>query len=539
MARNRFLLPTDFSALSASDPILTGDESLAWEKVLLPSAEDEWKAMAEVGESLARETLSVYRMGRYAPDPKSAVALVGKGHNGGDALLGLLEIDRLKAFDRISLIFACSLDQLRSNTEKALQLLKARVDPERLEIIFRGEEGSRWLEQVANVLKTSPFDIAFDGLFGMQFRPPLREPQRAIIRLFNEAPNIRLRVAIDIPSGVGEKSTEEAFRADATFATGICKAAVADPRNQEFVGNIRYLDMKFLQDSHQSVNRALTERVLEPLRGLRNPSFDKRSFGHLFIVAGSVQMPGALAMCVAAAIQSGVGLITVFAPESHVSTLSCQYPEAMWIPWPESPGGGLALEGIHLLRERMERADTLLVGPGMGSEQETTVMIDDAVSGFEGSLLLDADALRPEVFDSAKKRNGRMIVTPHLGEYARLFGEEERVTIEGLLRKAESFDGVIALKGPNMRIADSSTVFLNTRGNAILARGGSGDILSGLMAGLLAMMPDDPLEAACIGSYWHGAAADLLALEKGQYAVRSTELLAYLSRALRGGRNGN
>jgi len=132
-----------------------------------------------------------------------------------------------------------------------------------------------------------------------------------------------------------------------------------------------------------------------------------------------------------------------------------------------------------------------------------------------------------------------MIVTPHLGEYARLFGEEERVTSEGLLRKAGSFDGVIALKGPNMRIADSSTVFLNTRGNAILARGGSGDILSGLMAGLLAMMPDDPLEAACIGSYWHGAAADLLALEKGQYAVRSTELLAYLSRALRGGRNGN
>ena len=535
MARESYLLPSGFSALSASHPVLTGEESLDWEKSLLDGSKAEWAAMRKVGRLLGIGILREYRMSRYDPNPRSIVSLVGKGHNAGDALLSLLEIDGLVGLERVCIVFACSESELRQNTGKALRLLKEQLSPENLEMIFLGSKADRWLDRISERLEESTFDIAIDGLFGMQFRPPLREPAKNAINLFNDASKIRLRVAVDTPSGIGDESDEDAFRADATFATGICKAGVADPKNQRITGYIRYLDIGFFDESPSTMTRVLTSRILDPLRELRYFASDKRSYGHLFVMAGSAQMPGALAMCVASAINSGVGLVTVFAPERHVPALACRLPEAMWVPWPETPNGGLSLEGMHLLRERIRNADAMVIGPGMGNERETILMIREAVSNLDGPMLLDADALRTEVFDSVKRRSGRTVLTPHLGEYARVFGEQggDEIPHAEVRKAAESFGGVIVLKGHNMRIVDPSTVVVNTSGNAVLSRGGSGDILSGLIGGLLAMMPQNPYEAACMGAHWHGVASDLLAYSKGQNAARTTDLMDFLSDALK------
>lgn len=236
-------------------------------------------------------------------------------------------------------------------------------------------------------------------------------------------------------------------------------------------------------------------------------------------------------MSARSALQSGVGLLTVCAPESLVPQLACEIPEAMWIPWPETPEGGLALEGLHLLKELRFAPSALLVGPGMGSEGETLAMLSEVVKDGGAPLVIDADALRPEILDSVITP---FVATPHVGEFRRMIGSDAtgRELDQALLSYAKDSSGVVVLKGPNTRIASKDNVFVNTSGNSILARGGSGDLLAGMIAGVLAGSPQRPLEVACQSVYWQGRAADALARRSGQVAIRTTDLLDTYAEAL-------
>jgi hydroxyethylthiazole kinase-like uncharacterized protein yjeF len=230
-------------------------------------------------------------------------------------------------------------------------------------------------------------------------------------------------------------------------------------------------------------------------------------------------------------LKSGVGLVTVCAPESLVTYLATEIPEAMWIAWPETPEGGLALEGLHLLRELRFKPTATLVGPGLGSEGETIAMLAEALKGWTSPLVIDADALHPEILDVV---SAPFIATPHLGEFRRLLGSEAvGDDVDRQLQEyAREHGGVVALKGPNTRVAAGECLYVNTTGNSILARGGSGDLLAGMMAGLLASLPEEPVAVACRAVYWHGKAADTLATRSGQVAVRTTDLLDTYVKAL-------
>jgi NAD(P)H-hydrate epimerase len=232
-------------------------------------------------------------------------------------------------------------------------------------------------------------------------------------------------------------------------------------------------------------------------------------------------------------------LLTAFVPDSLVAAYAARVPEAIWVGWPETPDGGLALEGLHLLRERIERADALVIGPGMGREPETLALITELVKTAAVPVLLDADALQPEIIKEAKTP---MIVTPHAGEFARI---AQAATIEEF---AATTGIVVVLKAPVTRIASSEseasaskdgqhvrevTTYHSLFGGPVLARGGSGDLLAGIIGGLLAQAPTEPLLAAARGTVWHGVAADLLARSLGQVAVNTTQLIDFMSAALR------
>jgi NAD(P)H-hydrate epimerase len=312
------------------------------------------------------------------------------------------------------------------------------------------------------------------------------------------------------------------------------------------------------------------------LGGLRAPLSDKRTFGHLFVIGGSRSYPGAALMCTRAALRSGVGLVTAFVPESLVPALAAIAPEAIWVGWPETPEGGLALEGLHLLRARLERATALVIGPGLGPEPETHTLAGEIVKLAEVPVVLDADALQPSILAAAQGK--RVICLPHAGEFKRLAGGRiaevsvaqggmgilpmsgaAKTTGETGLRQdamagglpvprpadalepgldalraiAREASAVIVLKGSVTRISDGERIFHSFFGGPVLARGGSGDLLAGLTGGLLAQAPADPLLAACRGVVWHGLAADHLARDRGQVAVQVTQLLDYLPAALR------
>ena len=373
------------------------------------------------------------------------------------------------------------------------------------------------------------YDVALDGVFGFQFRPPLTTVLAETFARLNNHP-IRFRAAVDLPSGIGDGGV---LRADFTYATGSVKAPAVDAANALAVGRLRYLDLGFFGSKvgrvipnapSLTIDRVLTADLLAPLQCLRNPQSDKRTYGHVFIIGGSRSYPGAVLMSALAAARSGVGLITVFVPESLVSVYAARLPEAIWVGWPETPAGGLALEGLYLLRERIDRADALLLGPGVAREPETLALMADIAKTATVPLVIDADALQPEV---VRAGSAPRILTPHTGEFSRIAGGV------GLMDLSRETKTVTVLKGPLTRISDGLAVYHSCFGGPVLARGGSGDILAGLIGGLLAQQPKEPLEAASRGVVWQGIAADLLARAQGQVAVQTTQILDYLAAALR------
>jgi NAD(P)H-hydrate epimerase len=229
-------------------------------------------------------------------------------------------------------------------------------------------------------------------------------------------------------------------------------------------------------------------------------------------------------MCVLAALQAGAGLVSGAVPESLVPAFAARAPEAIWIGLPETPDGGLALEGVRLLHEAAGRVDAVVIGPGLGRERETLALAREIVARSSRPLVLDADALHPEVVGAG---SAPRVLTPHGGESARL-----GTAIPG--------GAVVVRKGPLTRI-EVAAVGDGARGPAwhsffggpVLSRGGSGDILAGLIGTLLAQTPGDPRGAAVRGVVWQGLAADALARERGAAAVRSTQLLDFLAPALR------
>ena len=216
--------------------------------------------------------------------------------------------------------------------------------------------------------------------------------------------------------------------------------------------------------------------------------------------------------------------MTAFVPESLAPAFAARAPEAMWVGWPETAAGGLALEGRSLLQARLTRATALVAGPGLGREAETLALVTDIVKTIRLPVLLDADALQPDIVQAAK---APLVLTPHAGEFLRIAGKTE---LRALGRKRRA---IVALKGPVTRVSDGTAVYHSFYGGPVLARGGSGDLLAGVVGGLLAQTPDEPLLATCRGVVWHGLAADHLVRAHGQTAVQTTQLLDFLPAALR------
>ena len=273
------------------------------------------------------------------------------------------------------------------------------------------------------------------------------------------------------------------------------------------------------------------------MRRLRAADADKRKFGHIFIVGGSAYMPGALLMAVKAAVRSGVGLVTAFVPSSVAGALAAQVPEAMWIPWPESNNGTLNPRALHLLLDRVDQASTVLVGPGMGRDRNTELLTQEILRQVEVPIILDADALRARVVEAAQKRKlhvGPVVVTPHMGEFMRMAKlANANYDIDALLDFTKFYRVMAVLKGANTRICDGESVIYSTAGGPVLSRGGSGDILAGLLGGMVAQNNECVRTAIARGVMLHGLAAQRLARAKGQVAVHTVEVLDYLSDVLR------
>ena len=484
---------------SPSHPILSIDEALSTEARVLGGDEiREWSAIQRAGCGVASRILEDCQEIGGLPEGARIAVLAGKGHNAADALVATHALLGALPRARAEIVFVMGERRLRPLTRRAYVELEEK-------------HGKRVRIVPAAQLKGG-YDVAIDGIFGLNYRSPLEASALGAISLLGGLP-VRLRASVDVPSGLDEPG---AFRADFTYATGIVKAPLLSCLN---AGRLRYVDIGFFLGTEPGSSRVLLPQALAPLARLRPARSEKRQMGHVALIGGCRETPGAILMAALAAAVSGVGLVSAFVPESLAPAFAARLPEAMWVGCPETPSGGIALEAIRLIEGRISKASAVVVGPGLGRDPETQVLVKDLVRSTSLPLLLDADALMPDIVRLGKSPR---ILTPHAGEFERIRQDGD---VAGLCRDAHA---VVVLKGGVTTIVDLAGSYVSFAGGPVLSRGGSGDLLAGLVGGLLASAPSDPLAAACRGVLLHGMAADRLARSKGQSAVKVTDLLDFL-----------
>lgn len=513
-------------------PILSDHDAAELEARLFSRAnEDAWRAMRIAGDGIARQLTQDLKLLRPSSPtaPLQALVLLGKGHNAGDALLAMRSLHLSGVPLRARAIFAMGRDGLRPLLQRAIdETVSAGLPLEMLD----------WKDDPA-LFNRKQWDFSIDGIFGLSFRPPLFPAAASLIRAINAFENISLRAAVDYPSGLNEATAASSqslvLRSDFTYQTGSPKQVLFAPELMSQVGRLRYVDIGlFKNNSFPDCKRRMIVRqsALRALSLLRAPDTDKRYYGHCFVLSGSSQFAGAHLMNVQGALVAGPGLVSAFAPPAFASAFCARVPSAIWHCYPANLEGGPSTEGADSFLEKALNANALLIGSGIGRSKDTQTLIRQIVSQASCPIVIDADGLTEallEVIAARPADAGACLLTPHAGEYLRLNPDGKYGTEADFCRK---FRVILVRKGPRTTVFDAENAFLNVRASPALARGGSGDVLAGMMAGLLAQTPKDPLHAALCAVLWHGVASENAERLIGQRCATTEHLIESLPNVL-------
>ena len=265
----------------------------------------------------------------------------------------------------------------------------------------------------------------------------------------------------------------------------------------------------------------------------RDPRGHKGDYGRLLLLCGSRGYTGAAALAAMGALRCGAGLVFLGVPESIYAIEAVKLTEPVVFPLLDREGM-FAAEAAEQIKERLGRMDAVLIGPGLGQSEGTLAVLRCVLECFSGPVIVDADGINllSQHKDLLRGRTGITILTPHEGEAARLLGRAVTDRQTDALLLARELGAILVLKGHQTLITDGEVVFCNPTGNPGMAVGGSGDVLAGMIAGLLGQKLS-ALDAAACAVWLHGAAGDLCAREMGQYAMLPTDYLEVLPRLLK------
>lgn len=284
-------------------------------------------------------------------------------------------------------------------------------------------------------------------------------------------------------------------------------------------------------DGYETIDERILEKL--PVRPVRS---NKGTFGRVLCIAGSVNMAGAAYLCAHGAYRAGAGLVRIFTPQENRVILQTLIPEAVLTTFDTEREE----EAGRILREAFRWADAAVLGPGLGREGWAEKIVRRTLGEFHRPLLLDADGLNhlSKYPALCKEHEGPLILTPHVGEFSRLAKksiEEVAGDVPGRAGKfAAEYGCVCVLKdAPTAVGGPDGTVFVNTTGNNGMSTGGSGDVLAGIIGGLLGQRMD-ALEASLLGVWIHGRAGDLAAETEGVYGLMAGHLIEYLPQAMKG-----
>ncbi len=471
--------------------------------------------MERAGAAMAQIILESYA-------PLRALAVCGGGNNGGDGFVIARELHR--AGVEVSVI--ATKDEYSGDPAANLEILRNLgievYGPESLDELLDGT------------------GLVVDALLGTGFSGEVREKEAALIRQLNDAGITT--VAVDVPSGVDGSTGEvqgDAVRADLTICAHAAKIGCFISPGREHAGEVAVVDIGIPPEADVEPTVAWTDAC--SLRGLiprtEEPAH-KYSAGALLVVAGTHKMTGAPVMVVEGAQRTGCGIIFLATAQSAAAAVDIQLTEALVYGAPEDEAGQMISEALDQIVEQAQRATALVVGPGMGTGEESRKLIEGILKEVEVPVLLDADAISNLAgSDALSRREAPTLVTPHPGELSRLMDigtkEVSARRLHSAREAAQRHGCCVLLKGSDTIIAEDERAAVNSTGNVALATAGTGDVLSGVIGALLSRGMD-PYDAACAGAWVHGRASELWTKDTGlpSESFIATDLLPYLPRTI-------
>ena len=452
---------------------------------------------------------------RFAPLADQRIAVFcGKGNNGGDGLVVARQLFTRFHPRALNVILAAAEEDLRSDAAENLRMLKACGCPFEREV----------------KPEMAVATLVIDALLGTGLRGPATGLALDMIRRINTGFPMAKVVAVDIPSGIASDQPAlpgEYVRADATVTFTALKVAQALPPACDAMGELMVAPIGSPPSLFEDVKLALVDHAdFRALLAPRKKDSNKGTFGHVLVIAGSPGKSGAAAMCGISALRAGAGLVTVASPAAPL--VATHAPELMTEALPASVDAILALS---------HRKNTIAIGPGLGTEPDTVTMVRRVFAESELAMVVDADALNA-LADSEWNGAGRYrVLTPHPGEMSRLTGkpipEIQADRVASARAFAEARQVVLVLKGQRSVIAfPDGRVWINSTGSPAMATGGTGDILTGLIAGFLAQFPDRRDLAVAAAVYLHGLAGEIGAARETEQTLIATDLLRFLPDAI-------
>ncbi len=459
---------------------------------------------------------------RFLPTQR-IVVMAGPGNNGGDALaVARMLIEQ--SYKKVEIFLFNVAGKLSPDCEEERKRLKELGDIDFTEVTreftppYLGEN-----------------DVVVDGLFGSGLSQPLMGGFVFVARYINESN--AFVISIDLPSGLfGEDNLSVIYRdivaADLTLAFQFPRLSFFFKENAGVLGEWKLLDIGLDEKKIKELKPDYTlveARNIRPLLRERDPFTGKRDYGSSVMFAGSIGMMGAAVMAARAAMKTGSGLVTVHSARVGMNIVQTAVPEAMFEPdRNENFITDMTLHHAH---------QAVAVGPGIGTRDQTIDALENLLKSGASPLVLDADALncivsRPTLLSQLPPKT---ILTPHIGEFDRLFGEHRtsQERLKTAIEKAREYNIIIVLKGHyTATIRPTGRVYFNNTGNPGMATAGAGDVLTGVITGLLAQ-GYQPEHAATIGVYIHGLAGDLAVEKIGEYGLTAGDIADYIGRAIK------
>ncbi len=460
--------------------------------------------------------------------PGPLLVLCGKGNNGGDGYV-LARSLRDRGWN-VRVLALARRDEIGGDAALHWDILAASSAP---------PEFIPSKEVLAEEFKSESFCLLVDALLGTGSKGAPRGLLAEAIKLLNAHPAPVL--SLDIPSGVDSDTGAvegEAVRAELTGTFALAKIGLANSPGHEFAGRIELLDIGLptLLTAGPGEATLVDEAIASTLLPARPSCGHKGTFGHLLVLAGAPGTPGAAALCSAAGLRGGAGLVTLASDPHTASCVHASFVEVMTTLLPEASAP--EVERTEALKHILLGKRALVAGPGMGVSTQAQEMLRSVLLHSPLPMVLDADALNllcahTDLLELLPPQ--RCVLTPHPGEMARLLGMDVAQVQGRRLELAREFAirhrSVVVLKGARTVIASpDGRLYINSSGNVGMATAGSGDVLSGLIGALLCQGLS-PLRSAVLGVFVHGLAGDLVAGSQGEAGMMAGDLLSQLPAA--------